>query len=1237
MGKIKKILDSDLVGGSQKTDVYPVTAFKAIYNEQNERLDDVLNRSLPVNVTTEYGTDHIVEPMTLAQAIAKVPSANRTVGMKITFLDTDNNWKQYIFAGDSVSSWNTVANWISSEKSLDEYKESTSETISPMLSLLSNRVDLSGTISQGFYEPDGGFTAGASYKSIEATLDSGKTYNILVTGSVLGVSAIFAQYFNGDAVIGSEKPSNATNGYLLSIPKGTTKVRISSNSTAKFEVLTVDPSIDLQLMSSSINQVIEGLPTNPIELDYDWRNVFFNIAISDKNSAITSGSYSALQINVQEGDTFKYTAKVGGASMAAITFYGDDDQLVGYDGVGGSSNSLYKDRTIVVPKGATQLIYTTNPAYEGIYISQMTYDIDSVITPIRTELDETSETIQANQEVISNIAEQSSKNLYDGTVLNGYVHSAGGFISTSAESTYRATGYIPVKPNTYYYLSGRKELSISNIRCVDENKQNPTKVKQGSTGEENPNSWYTPGGANSQILTSETAAFIQFNLQFTTVHSDFDKVMVELVGDVYNPSFVPSAYQPYELEYKILKKALPDDIGGSSSANHHVVNLKNVPVIMLTGASHGEGYGSVKDKSFVSYLSAMLDWTVENYSLSGSDNIEHFNRIVKGQPISNVHPSNLAGGYSLIILGGNESSYYRNGVDAKYFKDNIIRLCSAIKSYGFEPVLCSYYGDMNRPWSVVVQNVADEYGYMFIDLNANGSRFYSPIYRPWWYNAHYATRTNVIQWFNILKILDNFEKPYSAVKIFRNRNTTPTDINDLLFDNRYEKMKLWRELTLHHIPLKAGYEKYVDRLDLTVYTDTGGGTVNIGATEGVESEYNSFRLGSPITIQDKALIQFTLPSVAPDIENLVLNLDTEDEVDVYVRQYVSPDLEVSLADVGGSFHLTTENPTINIGDVYADSNNAGISFTVVDYDASSKSLITVPSGSFTSEGNMTGTLTRTSGTGTQILNYDKLLDVPGESYFEKALSPKGKWVQIQKSEDSYPITGPTTCMDYDRLDFLVKATSGGSFTIKDVSMEFDSTREKNRRRGKDQRCLALTPETGNQLFTKTTFENAVEDWGAPSSATIWDGQVQYMDGNNVQQTGNHIPTYFKTKKNVSKILRLNKGESVHQDVNMIGESYQCHKYKLKIVARYYPEEALDVNSLPADVRTSQTFDFAKIAVSYKFDNGGSPFTKELYVPLNFAELEQDIIFDSSTGLSTNTITITALDDRVELLLCELYD
>lgn len=43
MGKIKKILENELVGGTQRIDIYPVTSTKAVYDEDNERLDNVLN------------------------------------------------------------------------------------------------------------------------------------------------------------------------------------------------------------------------------------------------------------------------------------------------------------------------------------------------------------------------------------------------------------------------------------------------------------------------------------------------------------------------------------------------------------------------------------------------------------------------------------------------------------------------------------------------------------------------------------------------------------------------------------------------------------------------------------------------------------------------------------------------------------------------------------------------------------------------------------------------------------------------------------------------------------------------------------------------------------------------------------------------------------------------------------------------------------------------------------------
>ena len=43
MGKIKKILENELTGDVQNTEVYPVTSTKAVYDENNESVSFYLN------------------------------------------------------------------------------------------------------------------------------------------------------------------------------------------------------------------------------------------------------------------------------------------------------------------------------------------------------------------------------------------------------------------------------------------------------------------------------------------------------------------------------------------------------------------------------------------------------------------------------------------------------------------------------------------------------------------------------------------------------------------------------------------------------------------------------------------------------------------------------------------------------------------------------------------------------------------------------------------------------------------------------------------------------------------------------------------------------------------------------------------------------------------------------------------------------------------------------------------
>lgn len=58
MGKIKKILENELAGGTQTTDVYPVTSTKAVYDENNKRLDEILSASTEtINGVTNQVTE----------------------------------------------------------------------------------------------------------------------------------------------------------------------------------------------------------------------------------------------------------------------------------------------------------------------------------------------------------------------------------------------------------------------------------------------------------------------------------------------------------------------------------------------------------------------------------------------------------------------------------------------------------------------------------------------------------------------------------------------------------------------------------------------------------------------------------------------------------------------------------------------------------------------------------------------------------------------------------------------------------------------------------------------------------------------------------------------------------------------------------------------------------------------------------------------------------------------------
>ena len=813
-------------------------------------------------------------------------------------------------------------------------------------------------------------------------------------------------------------------------------------------------------------------------------------------------------------------------------------------------------------------------------------------------------------------------NIYSGEHTdNGYyINSANGNLNTATTLPNAVVSEImPVKGGKVYCISGRVEKSA--IRCLDSN-GNKIKVLSASTEIElSIGGWNmpTPDGSseaiNGQFKTPDNAVSVQFGITLYKAFNEANnQVVLELVGDKYDENFVPSQFDGFGARKVLKKEHFPASILENLNESEKTFSLRDCPLLVISAASHGEGFGSLKNKSFISYFSSLVDYNVENYSQSGSNSFNHYNMIMKDVSIGGVKPSDLAkrGGYVVIVHGGdNEAGYYRNGVDGKYYERNIIHECKAWESMGFKPILSGYWGDQTTPYAAIVQSVAKKFGYKYININASNSRFFRNLYEPWWYNAHFGTRTCAMQWYSLLNVLEWVSRPMQAIKIFKPR-LSGQSLDNLLFDNNFERLEKWVELSLHHQALKSGYENYVDRLDL--YKS------NVNSLESVMSEYAAMRNSGSVTISEKALAHIVLPIIGA--KSLSIKPIVSGNISVYARRYRDISLAID-SGISSALYTLTDAGTIKEGDTLSDSNNSGITLTVIDIN---KSTITCTSSAeFTTEGNMTGTLTDSNG---NTYNYTHLGKGPGSNYFTEIVKSIGEWVQLDNVDDVYYIEEPGLFVDYDSLDLCLV---GSNFALSDIEITYSGGIEKDMDNSFGKYVLNTDTFENTNILPICHFNSPVSDWNASGDYTQWSG---------ITDLGSHIPLYY-SGKGCQSILRLNKGAKVSQMVGMKGNTDRKVKtYKVKIACRYYPEEYSDINDAPNNGITPSSFDMGKLGISVKLssDAANTVYTDTLYIPATFCELEKEYTFDYHLSVATDQVLILeALTDRIELLYCEVFE
>lgn len=107
MGKIKKILESDLVGGTANTDVYPVTSTKAVYDSENNNLDTIIAELEEGSGITITNWDTDKQTTRLGIELDK-----RKLGMYISYKN-GSNWvtEQYIGTSTLDLYWRNDLYW----------------------------------------------------------------------------------------------------------------------------------------------------------------------------------------------------------------------------------------------------------------------------------------------------------------------------------------------------------------------------------------------------------------------------------------------------------------------------------------------------------------------------------------------------------------------------------------------------------------------------------------------------------------------------------------------------------------------------------------------------------------------------------------------------------------------------------------------------------------------------------------------------------------------------------------------------------------------------------------------------------------------------------------------------------------------------------------------------------------------------------------------------------------------
>lgn len=221
MGRIKKLKETDLVGGAQSTDVYPITSTLAVYDEQNKVLEDYLThlRNTATFVGIAIPETNPGTPTSKVFYIAKEKGTYRYFGKVITEDEV------IILLWDSAT-WRKLSTGIASQKSLIELN-GIKETIKIGVITTANLINPDNW-QVGYVNNNGFLDTSESYRYQEIDireLDTATLLNCITDANASAPARFYC--FKNDAMGNGEKISGGQSSSSFSVPEGATRLFVS--------------------------------------------------------------------------------------------------------------------------------------------------------------------------------------------------------------------------------------------------------------------------------------------------------------------------------------------------------------------------------------------------------------------------------------------------------------------------------------------------------------------------------------------------------------------------------------------------------------------------------------------------------------------------------------------------------------------------------------------------------------------------------------------------------------------------------------------------------------------------------------------------------------------------------------------------------------------------------------------------------------------------------------------------